>query len=718
MDVTCLETFLALQGGDYENAGRALGVLDPERFRQWCLRHQIGGLAYLLLEEASLDVSAPRPLLLGLRGTYLEQWARTERLRLTLARVRAILDGAGEPFLVLKGLPFATRYYGACDRRATGDLDIWVRRAAAHRVAEVLESRGLTRRSPRYEEGSPAFDHVHQVEMQLDGIDVELHHALRVHPTFHIGEEALWQERVNARVGDEAYQTLSDEHALMLHLLGLHTDVQIRQTNGRWFVDLYQMLLRLESSFDWDAFFEAREREGTRRISVNSLAVFTVLTRRDEDFPGLSAALAKRRHELALAPDRRAYLDLLRGSSTLQRKLWPLRQYDGGTASAAAWWLSGMPRRIAARPAAFTGDLVTASAPDSPWESERRDRTGSTLTDDFGVSGDTFQHTHLRFGSLLASLHYQRAADLEAVEELFRLRLPSPAPGDDERPGARIYIFGWNSGDLARRRLPSRPVVHHPLERIIEMHEGIVHAWIYERTPLEAYLAVDVDRETRPLLLHALMVVLNKLLALEQRYHLHAAAAGFGGSTSLFLGGKGSGKSTISLAAGRAGATVFSEDHVMLRRHEGRFLVSGCDGNMNLTRKTEEHFFERPIEGLLIESASVAKKQIEMESVVRCRPYHESEVAALFFPRLGDVFAIRSLTPEEAVARILAPLVERHRFADQDDEKRFLDVFVELVESCDSWELSLSRDLSELSRLVSFLADYPNEARRGGAAAR
>ena len=48
--------------------------------------------------------------------------------------------------------------------------------------------------------------------------------------------------------------------------------------------------------------------------------------------------------------------------------------------------------------------------------------------------------------------------------------------------------------------------------------------------------------ETRPLLLHSLMVVLNKLLSLERRYHLHAAAAAVGGVTSLFVGAKGSGK--------------------------------------------------------------------------------------------------------------------------------------------------------------------------------
>jgi hypothetical protein len=49
------------------------------------------------------------------------------------------------------------------------------------------------------------------------------------------------------------------------------------------------------------------------------------------------------------------------------------------------------------------------------------------------------------------------------------------------------------------------------------------------------------------------MVVLNELLSLDHRYHVHAAAAAVGGITSLFVGAKGSGESTITLVLGKAG---------------------------------------------------------------------------------------------------------------------------------------------------------------------
>jgi hypothetical protein len=200
------------------------------------------------------------------------------------------------------------------------------------------------------------------------------------------------------------------------------------------------------------------------------------------------------------------------------------------------------------------------------------------------------------------------------------------------------------------------------------------------------------------------MVVLNKLLSLDGRYHLHAAAAAIAGATSLFVGAKGSGKSTITLVVGKAGATVFSEDHVMLRRAGDRFLVSGCDGKMHLTEKSERHFFDRALAGRMVESAGVAKKQIDMSTIFDCRPYLETEVTNLFFPRVADRFEVRPLAKEEAAARLLEPILERHRFIDDAEQAAFLDLFARLVESCDTWEVDLSRDLTELDRLVEFLA--------------
>jgi hypothetical protein len=226
----------------------------------------------------------------------------------------------------------------------------------------------------------------------------------------------------------------------------------------------------------------------------------------------------------------------------------------------------------------------------------------------------------------------------------------------------------------------------------------------------EAWLAIDREAESRPLLLHTLMVVLNRMLAHDGRYHQHAAAAALGGSTSIFVGAKGSGKSTVSLTLGRAGATLYSVDHIMLRRSGERFLVSGCDGKMHLTAKSERHFFERPLEGRMVDSAGVPKKQIEMAAVFDCRPHVETEVGSIFFPTVSDRFEVRPLAKEDAAARLLEPLLERHRFVDAADQKAFLDLFCRFAESCDTFELRLSPDLDDLERVVAFLRGVPARA--------
>lgn len=714
-DLGFLRTMLALVGGRSEMVQRHVSTLDTERLADKCQRHQVAGLAYLLFDELPAHVTVPEGLLNRLRAPYLEQWARTERLRLHLAQLASMLREEGEEFLLLKGLSVSARFYGRSDCRATGDLDILVPRARAHRIADVLERRGLTRRSPRYRANASALDHVHHVEFDYEGDAVELHHGLRVHPSFRIDEDRLWSECGSVQIQGDTYATLSDEHALLLHLLGLHSDVHIGTATGRWFVDAYQMLTGLGSTFPWNDFLEARRADGTGTICINSLALFLVLTRSDEHFSTLSTALDRRRDQIVLEPDRLAYLDLLRGTSMLTRKTWSLRQYEGGMPRTVSWWLSGIPQRIAAKPEAFTEDVI-AHTRTSPWEESPRARVGSTIEDEFGVDPSAFQRTVLRFGSLTARVYYQRASYLDAVEELFRLRPGGARDAVHSGNGtntvdAIMYIFDGDRDRLSLHALPDRPVVDRPLERLVEIQQGVAHGWIYRgKSPVELYIAIDREHETPTLLLHSLMVVINKILSHQDRYHLHAAAVALNHKTSLFVGGKGAGKSTISLGLGRAGGTVLSEDHVMLRRADGRFLVSGCDSKMHLTEKSERHFFDLPLEARVVQSAGVPKKQVDMVGMVDCRPYEERQVAALFFCEVGDQFAIRSLSKEEASARLLEPLTERHRFVDPAEQQSFVALFCQLAESCPTWALTLSPNIADLSRLATFVREANAEA--------
>jgi len=143
---------------------------------------------------------------------------------------------------------------------------------------------------------------------------------------------------------------------------------------------------------------------------------------------------------------------------------------------------------------------------------------------------------------------------------------------------------------------------------------------------------------------------------------------------------------------------------VILRADGNACLVSGCDGDLHRTERTERHFFDRPPAGALVARAGVMKRRLDAAAIVACRPYHETEVRGLFFPRVDGRFDVRPLPSEEALARILEPLVERHRFVDRADRDAFVERFAALVERCETWELTLGPDLADLALLAEFLS--------------
>ncbi len=708
-DLRFLNTVLALLEGSPSGAERILAAVDHEAFRQWCQRQQIGGLIYLVLEELSVRAEVPRALTLRLRATYLEQWARGERLRLQLAELARRMAEIEQDFLVLKGLPFAQRYYGAVDRRTTGDLDILVPGERAHAVAAGLEERGLIRRSPRWRENSATLQHVHEVDLELDGTTVELHHALRVHRAFRIDSAALWNEAISVELAGEPYRVLCDEHALLLHLLSLHTDIQIGQTNCRWLIDMLRILTRLGPEFAWNEFLVARSEEGTAKICINGLALFQVVTRSDERFPELSDFLLEHRDDIVLQPDRSLYLDLLRGASLVDRKAWPLRQYEGGAVKAFSWWLSGMPRRIAAKPAAFAKDL--SSGPRSaPWDDPGDGRAGCVLERDFGVDPSTLQSAQIHFGSVEATLRYQLAEHRDAVDELFRLR-PEP---DSEEAGSEIggdvsiTIFGLDAGQLGLQILPNQPIVERPLEELTEIHEGIAHGWLYlRRRPVEMFIAIDQQQTSKPLLLHSLMVVLNKLFSLQGLYHLGSTLRPRSvseGSTSL-RGRQGRRQVDDQCGPGKGGRDgLFRGPHHAARQRTG---ISG----FRLRRQPATDGEERDV---LLRSTPGRSRGGRwwngQEGGRHAQPrrlqslHGEPRVADCSFPWSGSVSEIAPMAPEEAAGLLLEPVLERHRFA-ADDQVAFLDLFKRLVETTETWRLTLSPDLNDLGRLESFLRE-------------
>jgi hypothetical protein len=186
------------------------------------------------------------------------------------------------------------------------------------------------------------------------------------------------------------------------------------------------------------------------------------------------------------------------------------------------------------------------------------------------------------------------------------------------------------------------------------------------------------------------------------RVQLHGAAVEVDGRAIVFLGDKGAGKSTLSLALGRAGVTVLTDDQLVVRRGTP-MSVSGVDGGLRLTEQTERHFFERPLAASPQEYGGFVKKEVALADHVRALPRVDFEPVALFFPTVGDRVEVAPVSRMEAIRRVLAPVVPLHRFAGADDQRDFVRMVSELVQSVEVHDLQLSRDLTDLSGVVEMV---------------
>ncbi len=134
------------------------------------------------------------------------------------------------------------------------------------------------------------------------------------------------------------------------------------------------------------------------------------------------------------------------------------------------------------------------------------------------------------------------------------------------------------------------------------------------------------------------------------------------------------------------------------------YLAAGGDGLMRLTVKTEEHFFVEPLQAPAVVFAGAPKKEIQAGDLIACEPNRECPPRRLFFPEVGQSFAIRPLTGREALGRLAAPLSVIHRFTSDRDRRDFIVFLAGMTRQAECFSLTLTSDLADLEKLTEFLA--------------
>ena len=312
----------------------------------------------------------------------------------------------------------------------------------------------------------------------------------------------------------------------------------------------------------------------------------------------------------------------------------------------------------------------------------------------------------LRFGSLHGRLLSAREIYTDALALTFGVGLHPFDPEQDESRQFDLSISDSptpaSNAVTTERHVSALTLGGTPLRPTIAT-DAVRAELELDRQPVSIQITVlSTDAPFDALCVH-FVVIIHKVLSFLDRAVLHAAAVRMDDEVSIFMGDKGAGKSTTCLALARAGGTVLGEDQLILRRLEGRYLVSGGDERSRVTAETESHFFAEPLTVPARDFAGTMKKEIRMRDFFRSEPFRDFTPTRILFPRVTGRFELRPLRPQQALLRVMRYNAHFQRFQGASDQAAFLDFLAGFIATVSCWELSLSHDLGDLDGLAKKL---------------
>lgn len=325
---------------------------------------------------------------------------------------------------------------------------------------------------------------------------------------------------------------------------------------------------------------------------------------------------------------------------------------------------------------------------------------GRDQADDRGIVTDAVSGV-LRFGTLAVGFTAPRSFWTDVMYRRFRATVYDEA---GVAPEVRLHVQECSGpGPYVEQRGDPMKIERAGL-RVQVLSQAMTLDVDWSAQPAAANLTAYPDGLSEPEIEHYAAIFVNKLLQLCGVARLHGAAVEMAGRTSVFLAEKGSGKSTLALAFGLAGARVLADDQLAIRRRPGGIMVSGCDGNIRLTEKSERHFLIEPIDVAPLDFAGVLKKEVGLGRLVTAIPFEERAARRLYFPSVGTRFDIRPISARVALGRILDSVAAAHRFASPADQMDLVGLLAAFVEPLFCADLELSPDLSVMPRVVQEIA--------------
>ncbi|HVY55720.1 MAG TPA: nucleotidyltransferase family protein, partial [Thermodesulfobacteriota bacterium] len=322
------------------------GNTDPDEFSRFLWSSHIAGTMYSILSSSDMGALFPASLTERLKSSYLEQWAKNEKLLRETQRLRELFESGTVDVIFLKGAFLAARYYGDIDRRAISDIDLLIRKEGLRHADRILRGAGYLRKSHAFPSEALAAVFTHHFEYGKNGIDLDLHWNLSTHFTFKIDYIRLWRESRLFSYRGRSYPVLSDEYELVFQILSIFKDIELGTIKLKSFVDVYMIMRAAYGETRWPEFFERRSSEGIFNISLNVLDLVFRLFELSEEFPRAAEYLDRNRDYVTITdPEELAGL-ITRIGFSMQNKRWALAQYSAGSVYSLLWWITSLPFKL------------------------------------------------------------------------------------------------------------------------------------------------------------------------------------------------------------------------------------------------------------------------------------------------------------------------------------------------------------------------------------
>lgn len=311
------------------------------------------------------------------------------------------------------------------------------------------------------------------------------------------------------------------------------------------------------------------------------------------------------------------------------------------------------------------------------------------------------------FGSAVVRVVADRPSYAEAVLKIIRRQRGASAAPVVQSPTIEIFVRGVDSPPLSSDvSLPADDLVVHTPKAAQEFVTEAVTVDVDPSHRIAVRVSPGFSRyEVRV----QLTVPLYKALLYLGFLHLHAAAVEFYGHVNVFMGGRGAGKTSLSLAFASAGAVILGEDGVVFRQLADRFVVSGAHGILRVLPDTEAHFFTQPLNIAPQFFGGREKKELSVADRFTALPNVDRPVDRLFFPRVGRELRVHPLSRSETVFRLIETIRDDHRFGDAHESREMLQYVSALAHDLPAFDVELSPRLGDLNGFVEQFASRRNE---------